>query len=772
MTNPMSYVQSPDGSAGFSFRSRACFLDADGAETELELTVPSSPDGWLDDPVPGAGRVRVAEAREERNGVAATVRMAWLAEGRYVVRVILRNTRTDVVRVRRLTPVAVAPGTLRLRDRPVAEWTYFRQPRKKNDMPAAIRLGDLRPGVMDAVRGTPETGGIPAGGLAGGAPTRFVSSEVTVLGAGDDALLLGVLPAHRQLVTCELQVSDDRSRLEVLDLHCECDGQLLAPGACMESQWVIIDLSHSPLDALTAYAGLLSAHYSNPNADRAAAPPTVWCSWYYYGDGFTQAEAEENVAWLSAHPLPVDVIQIDECWDLRWGDWEPNADWPDLRTFAARIRDAGYEPGIWSCPFLAEPRAHVRHHRPHWLLRDTSGEPVRFSMNNMQNCVLDPTHPEVLTFLENTFRRFTRDWGFTYHKLDFTRAVAEPNAVFHDPSRNRAEAYRMGLEAVRRGMGPGAYMNVCGGLYGPALGLANAQRTGSDVKSVWPAAPIGQEEEEGYGPFTIKQNTLRYWLNAVAHNDPDALMVRRRPEPYREERLSLGLMTNEEALTSALNQYLGGGLVCFTERLPEIETDRLLLLRHCAPSIGVAALPLDAVDGVRFPSVFFTAVTPRAPGLGGWATVAFVNWTNEPRTFRLATDAALVRRLRTAFGDGWGETDDVLVTSFRRGTTRRLPRGQDLSSGPVAAHGCDVLKIQPFRPRRLQLLHTDGHFSMGAAEVAGWEPTEDGVDMILDWRWPCPLTLSVGRCEDDGHVRTRALTVPAGAGRLSESVRL
>lgn len=324
----------------------------------------------------------------------------------------------------------------------------------------------------------------------------------------------------------------------------------------------------------------------------------------------------------------------------------------------------------------------------------------------------------------------------------------------------------MGLEAVRRGMGPRSYMNVCGGLYGPAFGLANAHRTGSDVRSIWPAAPTGQEEE-GYGPFTIKQNTLRFWLNNVAHNDPDALMVRRRPTAYRDERLSLGLMSDEEALTSALNQYLGGGIVCFTERLAEIGEDRLLLLRHCAPSIGASALPLDAVDGVRFPSVFLTHVKPRCAALGKWITLAFVNWRDEPHASRISVADVLAY---------WGSplltgADGLLVTSFRHGVTRRLSPGAWIETESIPAHGCEVLKVQVARAGMPCLLHADGHFSMGGTEVVGWEPTSSGVKLVIDWPWPCPLRLTVGRDTGDG-VLQKCVGVPGSRGRHSVSVCL
>jgi len=157
---------------------------------------------------------------------------------------------------------------------------------------------------------------------------------------------------------------------------------------------------------------------SSARQTRTRPGPTVWCSWCYYGDGFSQAELEENLAFFERTSFPTDVILIDECWDRRWGDWEPNARWPDLHGIAERIRGAGYEPGIWTCCFLAEPRAAIRHRNPHWLLRDGRGNPIRFAMAGMSSYVLDPTHPEVQEHLVALYRRLTREWGFIYHKID------------------------------------------------------------------------------------------------------------------------------------------------------------------------------------------------------------------------------------------------------------------------------------------------------------------------------------------------------------------
>lgn len=686
----------------------------------------------------GAGSVKTEQARQDG---LQLVRETFTAGDApiWAVRLLLSNESGSVLRVMTLSPVVVEGPDLRLGSTPASQWTYIRQPRHKNDMPAAVVLGSAAPGIWDAVRGTPETGGVPKSAEKASLPTRFVSADLTLLRHEKSSLLLGVFPLDQQLVQCSLELSADRQNLTQLRVDCQCDGQELAPGQTLTSQWVLIDLSADSFAAVERYAanlaeaqGKSAAGVGRPSS--SSRPPTVWCSWYYYGDGCTQEEAEANLTALSARPLPIDVFQIDECWDQEWGDWYPNNRWPGIAQFAAKIRAAGYQPGLWTCPLLADVRSTTRHHKPHWLLRKRTGEPVIFRMGT-DSFVLDPTHPEVLRFLEDLYRRLTHEWGYTYHKLDFTRAIADPDAVFHDRSKNRAQAYRSALEAVRRGMGPDAYLNICGGLYGPSIGIADAQRTGSDVRSEWPKAPSG-EATEGYGPFTIKQNTLRFWMNRLWHNDPDALMVRRRREAHRQEKLSLGLLTDDEALTSTLNQYLGGGLVCFSENLTEIDRDRLLLLRHCSPSIARAAIPWDCLKGARFPALFDTAVTPAAKGLPPWHTLSLINWHDQPRPFQVTLDSATLGAFAL-------EHERFRVSAFRGGWSREAAPGETIDVGALAPHACEVLKVQPLAPDEPCLLRTDGHFSMGATEIVLWQPAEDKLCLAVDWRWPTPLSMGL-----------------------------
>lgn len=690
--------------------------------------------------LPGIETTRCQAGYAEHEGVILLTEYVTTGDGLSAARVGLVNQTGQKLELEQLLPLIVDPGGLSLGGVPASSWVLLRQPRMKNDLPACVRLGSTGEEVWDAVRGTPETGGVPRpADPAALPPTSFVCSELAVLGTAATvpqraALALGFVPVTDYLARIDVTLSDDRRALQSLRMACEGDRQVIEPGGQAWSQWAVAAFAETMEEAIARYTTVLRASVPLRSTVELRAP-AVWCSWYYYGDGFTQEELAENLDWLEEHPLPVDVVQIDECWDLRWGDWTPNAHWPDLAGAAARIRALGYRPGIWTCGFLAEPRAHLRYHRPHWLLRDRQGEPIRFRMNSMENYVLDPTHPEVQAFLEETYRRLTEAYGYTYHKIDFTRAVAHPDAAFYDRTANRAQAYRAGLAAIRRGIGEASYLDICGGLYGPSLALADAQRTGSDTKGTWPAHPDG-DPARPYGPFTIKQNTLRYWMSELWHNDPDAAMIRRRTAPYRDEKLSIGTMNDDEAETTVLNQYLAGGMVCFTENLPEIDASRLLLYRRCIPSIGRAAVPRDLREGGRFPAIFDSTVQPAAPQLDPWHTISVVNWHGVLRSYRFC----LAEVLPASY---LAQAERCLVSAYFQDGYRLVAPEEEVTVESLPAHGCEVLKVQPYRPGEPHLLRTDGHFSMGGTEIDDWRVEGDALRIAGRWPWACPLMLEV-----------------------------
>lgn len=650
------------------------------------------------------------------------------------MRFIARNIGSTVIRLDRFVPLSASgKHGLLLGQAPPSQWVFSRSGRQKNDLPSVCVLGINDDAYKDALSGLSESGKHKSAETEQHA-RELVSDELTVISAGKDpgapSITLGFLNAVHHLASCRIRLNEHGEEMELLEAACEWDGVPLAPGEEREGSWLLLEAA-SPFEAASNY---VTRKKATAGSVASPHPPSVYCTWYYYGDTVGQEDVFRDLKALRERHVPIGVVQIDEGWELRLGLWEANHRFPGgMEAAARRIQEAGYRPGIWTAPFIVEPRADVRFYHDDWLLRNKDGELVLFYMNQTHNLVWDVTHPEVQAWIEALYRKLTA-WGYTYHKLDFTRAVAlDENVRFYNPNVTRAEAYRMGMEAVRRGIGPEGYLLICGGLFTPASGLADAHRTSSDVLSMW-------SEHDGrqggkVAPFTMKQNVLRYWMNELWHNDPDALMVRRRKTRIRSLDLSLGLLTDDEARVSALNQYWGGGLVCFSEPMDEIEDDRLGLLRHIVPSLGKAAVPRDMFEGARYPRIMDTEWDRTEAGLGRWHTVSLVNWSDEGLDAAVRLDEQLV-------GSFASEYETFTVSEFWSGKIiRGVKLGELLQFSELPPHASLHLRITPEVRDTAVLIHTNGHFSMGASEAVKLERQGDRVLVELMWRWKQPLEL-------------------------------
>ena len=169
------------------------------------------------------------------------------------------------------------------------------------------------------------------------------------------------------------------------------------------------------------------------------------------------------------------MFQLDEGWEVTLGEYEPNRKFPvSMKEVADRIREAGFTPGLWSSPFVAHASATVWKEHPEWILRNGDGKPCLFPMNDTVYYVFDITNEDTYDYFRKLYRRFTCDWGYTYHKLDFTRAaVIYEEAAFSNRKITMARAYYQAVRAIREGMGEDAFLVMCGGLYDPVIGLVD-----------------------------------------------------------------------------------------------------------------------------------------------------------------------------------------------------------------------------------------------------------------------------------------------------------
>ena len=349
---------------------------------------------------------------------------------------------------------------------------------------------------------------------------RVLSGDQFLVTSGGVA---GFLDARHHFGTVEAAPD-----LDGLAVRAMFDGVPLAPGEerALDPIWL------ADGDAGVRYSDFASLWGTTAGARISAPAPLGWCSWYQYFADVTPGDVRANVEALAGRGF--ELVQIDDGYQAAIGDWRTMApEWKEgLAGLAHEIRHAGMQAGIWTAPSLLGPNSEVLRDHPDWVsIHEPTGYPSKAAYNPGNwggwTVALDPTRPEVLDHLRATYAALVED-GFDYHKIDFCYAAALPARRF-DPTKTRAESLRMGLEAVREGIGDRSFLLGCGCPFGPAVGIVDAMRVSADVAPVW--APDqhwpGLYETAPAAVNAIAASVLRAPLHRrVFINDPDCLLLR------------------------------------------------------------------------------------------------------------------------------------------------------------------------------------------------------------------------------------------------------
>jgi len=388
-----------------------------------------------------------------------------------------------------------------------------------------------------------------------------------------------------------------------LQIVVDTEGLELAPG----ETWELEELMVADGDRSRAFATVgerIAAHHPK---GLVRPVPTGWCSWYCFGARVTAKQVLDNLDVIAKSIPQLKYIQIDDGYQSAMGDWleTGSAFGGDVRNVLRAIRERGFEPAIWVAPFIAESTSQVFQKHPDWFIQDASGNPLssdRVTFGGWRHgpwLVLDGTHPEVQQHFEQLFRTMGDEWGCTYFKLDANFWGAMHGGRFHDRKATRIEAYRRGMEAIRRGAGDGFILG-CNHPIWPSFGLIDGSRSSGDIKRTW----------ETFSK-QARQTLMRNWQNGTLWwNDPDAVLL-------------TGNLSDDEFQFHATAVYASGGMVLSGDDLTTIAPARLKMLRKLLPPAGVAARFKD--DSLRI----------------GWMQLPEVrmacafNWNDQPQTLAL-----------------------------------------------------------------------------------------------------------------------------------------
>ncbi len=583
------------------------------------------------------GRATVAGLRLTRTVTAC--------EGGFTLRLAVTNTRDTAIALRGLIPLQIhAQDQLLVAGTSIPGWTIFRMARHKNDVPGPFRPTLRNEAAQEAaadnsqgVHGEDDPGETAAGAVSYHADPGLVI--IPDAGPETSALFIGFDGQTEHLSDVSVRLDKNLTALQTLTALAEFDGVAVPPGATRMTHTLYIQTGKDCDTLLRAHAQRIKKREGARIADKR----NVFCTWYFYGPEITADDIHKDLDELKRRPVKFDTFLIDYNWDDRFGDWNSDLErFPDgMQAMAREIIQAGLVPGLWSCPFFLDPKSEALKRHPDLPLKNRKGERItNKTMPFMDPCfVLDPTAPSAEAFLTELCRKFT-GWGYGYLKFDFLRIVTlDENAVFHDPTMNRAQAYRRGLEILRRAAGERAMIGIWGGLYEASAGLVDIMRPGSDVRGHWDPLP-GDPHSTRY-PVRIRQTFARAFYDGILWTgDQDALQLRRRAfaDRWRSTRphISMGNFTDEEAFSLVVYRFLGGGVVQVSEKLDELDQDRYDLYKMVIPARAPVARRFGGWTDYlpeKFASRFDGKKESGRMPLPPWSVVTLCNWNgNTART--------------------------------------------------------------------------------------------------------------------------------------------
>lgn len=283
-----------------------------------------------------------------------------------------------------------------------------------------------------------------------------------------------------------------------------------------------------------------------------------------------------------------DLFQIDDGWQPYVGDWlyTNGRKFPHgLKPIAEDIHRRGLKAGLWLAPFVCQKGSEIYEKHPDWLLQ-VEGKNWYCGHNWGGFYALDIDNPQVVAYLERSFRQIFDDWGFDLVKLDFLYAAAP----FGSQRESRAGRMIRAMELLRRFCGDKLILG-CGVPLMPAFGLVDYCRIGCDVGLDWANSWVMRRTNREYVSTrnAILNSIFRRQLNGRAFlNDPDVFFL-------REDNLKLS--RDEKFILATVNSLFGGLLLC-SDDMSEYSPEARALYARLLENRDAADVQVDADDGL------------------------------------------------------------------------------------------------------------------------------------------------------------------------------
>jgi alpha-galactosidase len=256
------------------------------------------------------------------------------------------------------------------------------------------------------------------------------------------------------------------------------------------------------------------------------------------------------------------------------------------------------------------------------MLRDENGPKPFWGVY-----ALDLTQQPVLDYIRSVFDRVFNQWGFGYIKIDFL-VHAVMDGWRQDCLQTVAQAFRRGLQVIREVAGEDNFILGCGCPMGPAIGIVDGMRIGTDVSSRWfVPMNLGAWPE---GNCCIRPSAVysvwRQWMHRRWwQNDPDCLQVREdgsQPEKAMFAREFGGAFATEPPFGLSVEEssfwtrlvWFTGGMSLVSENMTSLAPERAAMLERAFPPGAQVPRVVDWYGNLRVP-VLMTEGSPIRVGV-------------------------------------------------------------------------------------------------------------------------------------------------------------
>ncbi|HCR71943.1 MAG TPA: hypothetical protein DIW23_10905 [Anaerolineae bacterium] len=130
----------------------------------------------------------------------------------------------------------------------------------------------------------------------------------------------------------------------------QIQNQLEGKSEADEAEWFI--MSGDENQVFDEYIKQLKIRFGHTEKNHV---PRVWCSWYSL---YTMIDEEILFKTFDAlGDLPFEVLQVDDGWQKKIGDWEVNEKFPSgMKALADKIKSTGRTAGLWLAPLIASKK--------------------------------------------------------------------------------------------------------------------------------------------------------------------------------------------------------------------------------------------------------------------------------------------------------------------------------------------------------------------------------------------------------------------------------